>query len=319
MSDLFREINLWQIDLGDDRYKLPRSEEDITFLAQSIQQEGLVVPPIVRLVTDRFVILSGFNRIKALLQNKEKKAWVYQVDPATGDYHCLVKSIAAISFQRSLTQAELIICVKRLYQFLSPEEIAQRSPAVFNTKLTGRFVEDLLTIGALPDPCLELVRKGCLSLKSALRLSSYQNEIIDYFLTVFSHIKASSSSQLEIIQFITEITARDSVKMDKFLETKEFADILYDPDTDPGSKTKNLRTWLFKQRFPTIFKTRQRVQDKIASIKLGRQIKLLPPQNFESQHYSISFTVKNYKAFEDTVQSLKNALENKDLKEILTP
>ena len=316
MSDFFCEIDISDIDLTDERYKISFVEDDITFLAQSIQQTGLVTPPVVRPLNNKFVIIAGFNKIRALIHNNEKNTMVLKIDSKSTDCHCLIKSIAAIAFQRELTHAELISSTQRLHQFLNKDNIAKTSPAVFNQELSVRFVEDLLSIGALPKPALELIHQGNLSFKSAKRLTTLKKETIKNFLTLFSTIKTSSNKQLEIIQYSMEIAAREGIKPENFLNSQAIGDILLDENNDPGLKTKMLRTWLFELRFPSLFKMHKKVQRKITSIKLGNKINFQPPQNFESQNYSISFTAKSYSEFADNVQSLNKALKNKGLKEI---
>ncbi|MBU8910983.1 MAG: ParB/RepB/Spo0J family partition protein [Desulfobacterales bacterium] len=321
MSDLLCKINILDIDLTDKRYKISFAEDDITFLAHSIKETGLITPPVVRPLNNKFVIISGFNRIRALiynnrLYNNETKIVVYKTKPDITDCSCLVKAIAALAFKRPLTHSELIISTRRLYQFLDKKQIAKKSAAIFNIEFNVRFVEDLLTIGALPDPAFELIHSGNLSFKSAKRISSYGENIIKVFLTIFSKIKASSNNQLEIILHIMEISARDAIKPESLLKNKEMQSILFDENKDPGLKTKDLRAWLFEQRFPTIFKAHQMVREKITSIKFKNNIKFLPPQNFESQNFSISFTAKNYSEFAASVQNLNTALENRELKEI---
>ena len=321
MSDLLCKINISDIDLADERYKISFSENDITFLAQSIREAGLVCPPAVRPLNNKFIIISGFNRIKALIYNNqvynnETKIVVYKTNSNITDYQCLLKSITALAFQRGLTHSELIISTSRLHQFLTKEEIAKKSSAIFNMELNTRFVEDLLIIGALPDPALELIHCGNLSFKSAKRIASYEKETVKIFINIFSKIKASSNKQLEIILHIMEIAARDAIKPESLFNNQVIQDILFDENKSPGLKTNLLRTYLFEKRFPTIFKTRQMVREKITSIKFGNKIKFLPPQNFESQNFSISFTVKDYSEFVANVQNLNTALGSKELKEI---
>lgn len=324
MSDLLCQINMGDIDLTDERYKISFSEDDITFLAHSIKETGLVIPPIVRPLNNKFIVVSGFNRVRALMYNNqgqidETKIVVYKTKLATTDYHCLVISITALAFKRPLTQSELIVSTRQLSQFLDKEKIAEKSPAIFNTKLNVRFIEDLLIVGNLPDPALALIHSGHLSFKSAKRIAAYEIETINIFLNIFLNIKASNNIQLEIILHIMEITERDSIKPKHFFNHQKIQAILFDKNSEPQLKTKALRSWLFEQRFPTIFMTQQRVQEKIRAIKFNHPIKFLPPENFESQNFSIAFTAKNYNEFVTHVQRLQAALENKELKEIFTP
>ena len=324
MSDCLCEINSSDIDLTNERYRISFSENDINFLAQSLRESGLIYPPIVRPFNNKFIVISGFNRIRAhihnnRIDNRPTKILVYQTNPDTTDYQCLLKSITALAFKRQLTQAELIICTNRLYQFLDEKQIAQKSSAIFNRELSARFVKDLLAVGSLPDPALELISTSHLSFKSAKKISCLEKDTIETFLTIFSNIRASSNKQLEIILYIMEIAARDAVKPKTIFKNQEIQDILFNEEKEVVLKTSLLRTCLFEQRFPTVFKTRQKTREKIASIKFGNNIKFLPPENLDSQTYSIVFTAKNFNEFQNNVQNLDAAMKNKALKEILNP
>jgi ParB family transcriptional regulator, chromosome partitioning protein len=329
MSDRLCQINISDIDLTDERYKLSFLKKDITFLAQSIQEAGLVCAPMVRQLNNKFVIVSGFNRVRALIynnrdydnqvDNNQNKILVYEINADTTNEQCLLKSITAVSFQRQLTHFELILSAQRLSKFFEKEQMAEKSPAIFNTQLNAAFVADLLTIGALPDPALELIRLGNLSLKSAKRISLFERDTIKVFLDIFSSIRVSQNKQLEIILHLMEISKRDGIHPKDFFKQQEIQDILFDTQKEPGLKIGLFRDYLFKQRFPAIFKNRTMVKEKISAMKLGNKIKFLPPENFDSQTYSISFTAKNHKEFLSNVQTLNTALENKALKEILNP
>jgi len=178
------------------------------------------------------------------------------------------------------------------------------------------FIKDLLNIANLPDPALELIYKGNISFKTAKKILFFQQKIIKRFLKIFSKIKASNNKQLEIIQYITEIAKRDAVNMEVFFQNHEIQKIIQNEKSEPLLKTKLLREYLYKLRFPTIYKTRQKVQRQINNLKLGNNIKFVPPENFESRNYSISFNAKNYIEFKANVKILNNILEKQQLKEV---
>ncbi|OGR38780.1 MAG: hypothetical protein A3J80_07655, partial [Desulfobacula sp. RIFOXYB2_FULL_45_6] len=297
--------------------KISCISEDITFLAQSIKKIGLISPPVVRpMINNKFIIVSGFNRIRALCRNNEIKVAAYRTDKKTDDYQCLLFSIASLAFKRPLTHFELIISIKRLSTYLDKKEMANLSPVIFNMPLAQGFIGDLLEIGALPDPMLELIRTGNLSIKSAKKISHLEMDGITFFLNIFSKIKASVSIQLEIIQNILETAARDGLSFNSLFQEMKIQDILNDEDSDAVLRTQFFRSKVFEQRYPTLSRTRQTVQNKIASIKLPGTLKLTPPENFESRKYSVSFTANSYDDFQKNVHHLTLALENKKLKEI---
>ncbi len=311
-----KEINIKDIDLKDQRYKISLADDDISFLAQSIKQTGLINPPIVRQVNNKFIIVTGFNRIKATILNNENSILAYTTKPDSSDFQSLVKSIVRLCFKRQLSQAELILSIKRLNKFLDAKQMADKSVAIFNTKLNEKFINELLNIASLPDLAIDLLHQGNISFQTAKKLLMFEKKIIRNFLKIFSKIKASNNKQLEIIQYIHEICKRDSIDLETFFQNREILDILFDEKSEPVLKTKLLRTYLFQQRFPTLFKTRQEVKKKIDNLKLGNNIKFLPPENFENNNYVISFNAKDYNEFHETIQSLNKIKENRELKEI---
>jgi len=308
-------IDIKDIDLNDFWYKISLSSDNIEFLAKSIEETGLINPPLVRLLNDRYIIVSGFQRIKACIFNNKNTISVCKIISGN-DYQYLVNAITALSFQRQLTHAELIICIQRLNKFLDEKSIADKSAALFNTKLNAKFIKNLSDIANLPDPALKLIEQGNISLKTARKLLLLKKEIIKALLKIFSNIKASNNKQLEIIQYIIEISKRDSINPEVFCQNQKIQKVIFDHDKEPLLKTRLLREYLYDLRFPALSQTREITQNKINHLKLGNKIKLVPPDNFESMNYSLSFTAKSYKEFKKNTQTLNSVLESSQLKEI---
>ncbi|OGR12066.1 MAG: hypothetical protein A2097_08040 [Desulfobacula sp. GWF2_41_7] len=317
MFDTLCEINLSDIDLNDERYRISPGIGNISFLADSIKKIGLISPPVIRPVDNKFIVISGFNRITALLHNNVLKTPVYLAGKETDDFQCLLFAIAALSFKRPLTHVELIAGVTRLSDYLEREEMAKIAPPVFNMQLTPGFIEDLLHIGSLPDPAMELIHTGNLSLKAAKKISFLDKDEIPFFLNIFSKIKASTSIQFEILQNILEISAREGIHPQSFFKEMKIINPLDDETLDAVLRTQRFRTMVFEQRYPVLSQTRRMILDKIAATKLPGIIRLIPLENFESRGYSISFMVKNHDEFQKNVRQLTDVLENKTLREIL--
>ena len=316
MSEQLCKISIADIDLKDLRYKISLTKSDINYLAKSIKEIGLINPPIVRPINQKYIVVTGFNRIKATIFNNENKIVAYTIDSDLNDYQCLVKAITSFCFQREPSQAELIINVKRLKNFIDEKKIADKSVAIFNNKLNEKFVKELLSIACLPDLTLQLMHQGSISLKTAKKMLDFEKNIINNFLQIFSIIKASKNKQLEIIQYSSEICKRDSSNLEFFLQNRKISDILFDRNSEPLLKTKLLRNYLFQLRFPTLFTTRQRVLKKINSLKLGNKIKFSPPENFENPNFSVSFTAKNIKELNSNISTLHKIKDDSALKDI---
>ncbi len=317
MSEQLCQINICDIDLTDQRYKISFTNDcDIKSLTQSIRETGLICPPVVRQSDDKYIIVSGFNRIKACINNHNNTVSVQKINSETSEYQCFVKAITSLSFKRQLSQAELIMSIRYLDKFLDKKQIADKSAAILNMELNVGYIEDLLDIADLPDPALGLIQMGNISFKTAKKMLSFQKESIKSFLKIFTKIKASNNKQLEIIQYIVEISKRDGIELENFLKNQEIEAIILDRNKEAVLKTKLLRDYLYEQRFVNLSKARKKIQKKINTLKLDNKIRLSAPDNFESPNYLISFTAKNYKEFKTNVKILNNVLENKKFKEV---
>ncbi len=316
MSDSLCEIDIHRIDLSDERYNFSPLQDDVTSLAATIKDVGLVYPPIVKPVKNKFIIISGFLRIKALLFNQSKKITVLRVEDNSSELECLKRSVSAILFKRPLTQSELICSITRFSRYISAGEISDISSAVFNQTLKPAYIQKLIQIGDLPSPADKLIQSGHLSFKTADKLLYFEQTDIKLFLKIFQAIKISKNKQLEIIQFLKEIAARDNTNIQAIFDHLKLNSIVSDPKMESNSKTNRIRACLFQTRFPVLSQTRKEIRKKISRLELNKGIQFVIPENFENQNYNITFSAKSLSEFKSKVISLTDCLEQPIIKEV---
>ncbi|MBU0972724.1 MAG: ParB N-terminal domain-containing protein [Proteobacteria bacterium] len=320
MSNLGIRISplaLNNIDLTDTRYRISRQEGDITALALSIQQTGLTSPPLVRPLGNSYIVVAGFKRINALVHNKFTGQVVCQINPRASEADSAVSAVSDNAFQRQLTPAELIQSVLLLGRFMEPDQIAQKSLAIFNSHLNPGYIKDLQKIGTLPQQALELLDDGRLSIASAKKISGYDPGLAQCFVSLFSAVKASSSKQMEIITHFFEIAARENTRpVDLYRESKIQAILVHD-SKDLGLKCNLLRSYLTQRRFPLLEKKRREIQKNIHALKLTSGMRLMVPESFESMIYSLCFDFKNKTQFQEQISFLRQISQNPALEEIL--
>ncbi len=319
MSDYFCEKDSACIDLSDERYKICPQQRDLGFLAEAVKRHSFSEHISLRMMEkDRFIVVSGFDLVKAHVQNRADKIPVCILDDDSYDeFGYFAHAVACLAFRRPLTLYELITGLSGLSRFSDPETIAQLSPGIFNARLNKDFIEELLLIASLPDPAMDLVLNEQLSVRAGVRLARCDSEMKAIILQVFSGIKASQSKQLEIMQNIKEICARDNLRPKDFINQEACIRILESDSLNMAGRTAALRAWIAEQRFPRLSEAKAHFGNKLKSLKFGNKITLTPPENFEGQTYKISFSVNNYSQFEEKLDLLGRALKNETLKSIL--
>lgn len=319
MSDTPQIVNITDIDLTDTRYRVSLTPKGTRALAASIKSAGLLSPPLLRKIDGRYIVISGRSRIKALALNEVSKVPAMVVTDQTSELACCLKAISSEAFQRPLGPAEVISGIKLLLHHTNTADIAAGSIQTFHSNLSEPFVRDMNKISNLPDPALELIHNGMISIKTARRLTEFSDTVQNLFLNLFSKIKASSNKQLEIITHLFEIAARDKIQIENLFCEPAIMSLLSDGETPPGVKADRLRAHLQEKRFPTLSETRARIQGMIEKLKLGPGIKLLAPDNFESPDYTLSFTARNPEQFETRLKKIQSAVHQDGFKHIFTP
>ena len=329
MSDSFCRIDVSDIDLTDRRYDIgltPGGQQNqkidkayIETLSRSIHALGPVSPPIVRQEADRYILISGFNRVKALSLNSSKTVWVLKADPEISELDCLKRAIAVKAFNRPLLPFELVRAVTLLSGFITSREICDQAPLLFNMVLNRGYIDQLNEIAELPDPALALIQAGRLSVKAAKKLLDFHGEEIRIFLSIFECLNVSSSKQLEMIQFLKEIAARDKISLRDASFQLNLWQILGDGSTDAAAKLRQIREKLYSARFPELSKKYTRVQQAIQSLKLGKGIKFTPPENFEHPSYTLSFQSDSPEDFLAKVSRISQCAKGDAFKEIFDP
>jgi hypothetical protein len=319
MSDHFCEQDPACIDLADERYKICPMERNVDFLAASVRMQGFSEHISLRMMQEgRFIVVSGFDLVKAHIHNKADKIPVCILDNDLYDeFGYFAYAVASLAFRRPLTHYELITGLSGLSRFSDAETIAQLSQGIFNANLNKGFIKDMLLIASLPDPAMNLVLNEQLSVRAGVRLAGYDSEIISIILRIFSCIKASQGKQLEIMQNIKEICSRDKLRPEDFINQEACIKILEDKSLNMAARTTALRAWIAEQRFPCLSKARAEFDNNIKSLKFGSRISVKPPENFEGRTYKISFQAQNYQQFKDNVGLLGTALKTETLKRIL--
>jgi len=251
-----------------------------------------------------------------MLFNHSKKITVLKVEKNNSELDCLKRSVSATLFKRPLTQSELICSITLFSRYLSADEISDISSTVFNQTLKPVYIQKLIQIGELPSPADKLIQSGHLSFKAAEKLLNFNLVDIKLFLKIFKAIKVSKNKQLEIIQFLNEIAARDKTSINAIFDHLKLNSILSDSKMESNSKTNQIRICLFQTRFPVLSQTRKEIRKKISRLELNEGIQFVIPENFENQNYNITFSAKSLSEFKSKVISLTDCLEQPIIREV---
>ena len=101
------------------------------------------------------------------------------------------------------------------------------------------------------------------------------------------------------------------------LRDKHLQEILNHADLDRNQKARKIRSLLKKRRFPAITSAERAFDRLISELKLGSDIKLTPPDNFEGSIYTLTINFKDLIELKDSQATFDAIIQNPALEKIL--
>lgn len=132
--------------------------------------------------------------------------------------------------------------------------------------------------------------------------------------SLFSQLHLSYSLQKEFLLYFMEISARDSVKIEKIL--LEIKDIL-DSSLTKGKKAELIRKYLKSRRFPLLTKAEELFKECLNNLDIPKWFEIIPPAYFEGNEYQIRMKFKGAKDFQSKVDYLQKLSQKPDWKKLI--
>ncbi len=312
------------INTADTEFRITRADDDSSALAASMASVGLCVPPLICSKDEGFIMVSGFKRL-AVAATLGWKTITCRVAAGGSEKDLAKLAVAENAFQRELSPGEVIRAIALLNLYMDAKEMAEASPAIFNTKLNAGYIKNLTRIRKLPHPAMALLDTGGLSVKAAKTMVGLDPEAAKAFLDLFANVKVSSSKQMEIMTWAREICAREKISVSELFMEKEVTDILKPDEKSDNSPAHRdlsaagnlLRAKLFQRRFPKLDLAKKSSAKQFRALKLPKGVRMVLPENFESMVYSISFNFKSPKELQDQLTGLNTLPDSEGFKDLL--
>lgn len=323
----FADIPVSEIDLSDTGFRITGPHHDIKHLSASISQYGMMVAPLVLCGQDKYIVVSGFRRIEAA-RHAGLSRITCRVMPAGDNLDAAaMAAVTENAFSRELTPAELIRATALILRFMDAKNIAKNAILIFNMPLNAGYINTLARIHAMPDPALNLLDQGRISIKACKRLVSMDVDTLTEFLHLFSMIKVSSGIQMEIIAWAKEICALEKISLSRLIQESPLG-VVNNGDgigqggsslghRDMGALGKQFKAFLAHRRFPALTAAKTLALEQIKALELDSGLQLAVPENFEGMVYAMQMEFKNMGEFKTRLNRLAELADHHDFKSLV--
>jgi ParB/RepB/Spo0J family partition protein len=309
-------IDLASIDLEDNTFRIT-TDTCIDDLILSIKSVGLLNPPILIKKTSGFQIISGFRRISACLSLGMAEIPARIVDPDSKKLECVNFAITENSLQRTLNLIEQSRSFYMLSGFYKDNDHLAEAASAFGLPNNPSIINKIKKICKLPRDIQNGVLSNTISLSMALELEMLEKDEGSAFAILFDNLKLSLNKQREIITHIKEIAIIDNISIINLLTKSHLREITDDKDLDRSQKINKIRLYLKQRRFPEITRAEKELEIKIKNLKLGRDMKLIPPKDFEGKGYRLNLYFESLEKLKKHKVKLDKIIQNQSLEDIL--
>ncbi len=285
-------VDLAHIDPTDEGLRMT-TETRLDDLTASIDLMGLINPPILKKNTvGNYTVICGFRRIAACVHLGKVRIQARVVRPELEPVDHVMLAVADNSSQRALNLIETSRAISLLADFFKDTDVLTMTAAKLGLPGNAAFLKKVAPLCRLPETVRKGLIDGNLSLNTAVKLGGLGRQECVRFAAFLNGLRLSQNKQAEILTLVKEIALRENSTLEAVLLEKPLCQLLEDDQLDRNQKGGKIRAYLKKRRFPEISKTEETFETNVKSLKLGNDVKLIPPRDFEGNAYTLQFSFK---------------------------
>lgn len=304
------EVPLRAIDFRDERFRTSSGHAPEGLL-RSIQEAGLVSPPLVCRRDRRYVLVTGWKRALACRSLGFRRMAVL-ITPEKSDRRLLLIAVDDHLATRELSLAEKATALFKLEQsgvaktLLIKEHLPRLSlPASSDTlqrmlslARADRYLRDFVSEKSLPPAVV----------KALLRFPAGDIRPLLPLLRTFGQNK-----QRQVLEDLWDIVRRDGISVRSLLRRKGFQRILASPRLSVMQKAEGIRQHLRTVRYPALSAREEAFRAALRKVRWPSGVSVQPFPFFEEDNVAVSFRSGNRRELQAVLERLRAAAAREEI------
>lgn len=297
MTVTLRMIDISQIDFDKDDF-CHRSRLHDEGLCNSIQRQGIIVPPLFIKNGDRFILLSGFKRMYCLRRLKKREVSglvISREDKNPQELFLLALESNRNSLLSDFDKGIALEKGRKIFSFNDTLLRSQVAP-LLGLPPSLKVVEEYMRIHSLIHPLKVLIEEEHISFKGACVLAHCSREEQTLLYKQVLPRCFFSASELKIVcDVLNNILKRDSLSLTTLLKRHTIQKILRQKNSSPRQRGALLIQYLKEVQGPSCTAMRKNFTRMKKRLKFTKNIQLKEPVNFEEDFstLAIQFSSEN--------------------------
>ena len=309
-------VMLADVDSTDTTFRITTGVE-LDDLGLSIQKLGLMHAPVLKYNPPGYIIVCGFRRIAACRNLGWAQIPARILSQDFSFFEMAQLAVADNAFQRPLNLIETSRALKLLTGINTEKEVFATAAAELGLPLSPAMVTKLKKICDLSTPFQEGILENRIDLSMALELDRFDPAEGHALLELFDRLKLGLNRQRELLLLLEEISQREEIPIRQLMTEKPLRLIIENTEIDRSVKRHKVRMYLRRRRFPMISEAETQYKAFVKQLKLGPNIKLMPPKDFEGMTHTLTIRFENQNELKNLKEKLETIIHHPGLGKIL--
>jgi ParB family chromosome partitioning protein len=286
-------------------------------LVDSIKKIGLMHAPVLIKNSGAYKIVCGFRRVAACRNLGWSQITAGVLEKTTDRRQMTILAVADNALQRPLNLVEMSRALSLLADVF-PDPVRLREAALaLGLPPDPAVAAKIMRIGRLPLKIQHAVVAETIGLSMALALGELDQAAAEALVDLFAQLKVGLNSQRELLLLLKEIGSREDRPIQQLLAAKPLQEILMNALLDRAVKRQSVRFYLQQRRYPSISKATADYTMRVKQLKLGKDINLIPPKNFEDAAFTLTLRFHNREELGERKKKIEEIMAHPALAEII--
>ncbi len=297
-----KKLSLKEIFLEDERFRISYYFS-LEKLILSIQEVGLLNPPLVALRDKHFILVSGWKRVLACIKLRISSLPVFiteEEDELKAFLAAFYENLAAREFSL-LEKAEILSKLKKLGE--DEKKIVQHYLPLLDIPPTLSHLESYLAFSQFESALKRIIHEKNMPFSSVKLLARFTPQVRKSLVPL---LLPSGQNKLKgILEDLKEISRRNEIAPKEILSSKEILDIMESEKLSPLQKADKIRLILKKKRYPALSSQKESFDALLKKLRLPKAIVVKPSPFFEGENFSVNFSFGNNEELKTTLLKLQ--------------
>ncbi len=305
------DISLDDIDLTDERFRIS-FHFDLEKLRISIKKIGLVCPLVVVKRNDpRFVILSGWKRAFSFQELSLPSVPVFLLEE-DDDYRAFLFSLYENLAVRNFNILEKAEIVRKLHGYVDNErEIVKTFFPLLEIPANLSYLDMYLKIARLDSACKKMIFDKKMPLPQVQLLTEFSPQDRERILPLILPLGQNKLKQF--LEDLFELTRKTGNSAAAILSAPEIQAVSESDNLSLLQKADRIRALLRTHRYPTLTSWKKSFDASLRKARLSKDVAFDAPSFFEDGEFSVTFSVKSKKAFQERLARLQDLASDENL------